>query len=260
MKSQKPPKIQQRYFADFSYNGTNYHGWQSQKNASSIQQTIENCLSYLLNQPIKIYGAGRTDTGVHARQMIAHFDVDLSNELLQSSINQINSCLGRDIKLNAIKQVKNDAQARFDAISRTYQYHIHFEKDVFQQELSYYVFHPLNHEDIIEAIDLIQNHSDYKCFSKSKSDVTHFHCDLQHIQWNYDRQKAVLTIKANRFLRGMVRSIVGTLIEIGINKIQLSELVSILNSRDRKRAGFSVPSKGLFLTSIEYPPDIYLSQ
>ena len=260
MIANKTKQIRRRYFADFSYNGTNYHGWQFQKNATSVQQVIEKSLNTLLKTPIKIFGAGRTDTGVHAQQMIAHFDVDMSYEKLNTYLKRINSYLGKEIKLNSFCQVRADAQARFDAISRTYQYHIHFEKDVFHQDFSYYVFEQLNHNDIIKAIEIIKNYSDFKCFSKSRSDVAHFYCDVQHIQWDYDQKNAVLTIKANRFLRGMVRSIVGTLIEVGKNKISLDDLKSILNSRDRKKAGFSVPAKGLFLTSIEYPPNIYLTQ
>ncbi|MCY3998505.1 MAG: tRNA pseudouridine(38-40) synthase TruA [Flavobacteriaceae bacterium] len=260
MKNQKSTKTQRRYFADFSYNGTNYHGWQFQKNALSIQQVLEDGLSSLLKTPIKIYGAGRTDSGVHALQMIAHFDIPMSFENLNAYVKPMNSYLGKDIKLNSFYQVKPNAQARFDAISRTYRYHIHFEKDVFNQDFSYYLFTQIDHNQIIKALEIIKCHSDFKCFSKSKSDVSHFLCEIKDVQWNYHQHKAVFSIKANRFLRGMVRCIVGTLIQIGKNKISIEELKSILNSGDRKKAGYSVPAKGLFLTSIEYPSDIYLTQ
>lgn len=240
-----------RYFIKFSYNGTHYHGWQQQPNAVSVQETLNKALSTILNTTIDVMGAGRTDTGVHARQMYAHFDfesdIDPSN-----LVHKLNSYLPKDIAIFEIAKVHDDAHARFDAKSRTYEYHINTQKNVFADDLSWYCLQKLDIAKMNEACKVLLNYTDFQCFSKVHTDVNTFNCKIQEAHWQQIGNQIMFTIKADRFLRNMVRAIVGTMVNIGIEKVSLPEFVSIIKSKDRKKAGFSVPAKGLFLTKIEY--------
>ncbi|MCY4562347.1 MAG: tRNA pseudouridine(38-40) synthase TruA [Flavobacteriaceae bacterium] len=249
-----------RFFLDLSYNGQRFHGWQSQSNAIGVQQVVEDCLSSILGTPTKVTGAGRTDTGVHALQMIAHFDAEIMDSEINSFMRKGNSFLGRDIKFNALHRVKPDANARFDAVYRTYKYFITSEKDVFNWDFCYYFRENLDYQIIHSACEYIKDFNDFKCFAKSKSDVKNFLCKISGINWTIKGHQDILTIKSNRFLRGMVRCIAGTLIELGRGRLTLENLRDILVSGDRKAAGYSVPAKGLFLTSVEYPSDIFLTK
>tara|TARA_Y100000746_G_C15411775_1_gene410647 strand:- start:475 stop:1221 length:747 start_codon:yes stop_codon:yes gene_type:complete len=246
-----------RYFIYFSFNGKFYHGWQKQKNSITVQQKIEESLSVLLKDKIKVTGAGRTDAGVHAKQMVAHFDINECFENSNKFIFKLNKFLSNDISVKSLKFVKNNAHARFDAISRTYEYHICKEKDVFLDEYSYYINHPLNNKKINEAIKIIINNKDFKCFTKSKTDVSNYLCNILDFKLLEFDKKYIFEITANRFLRNMVRSIVGTLIDVGLEKTSLDNFIEIINSKDRSMAGYSVPAKGLFLTKISYPEEIF---
>ncbi|WP_016988437.1 tRNA pseudouridine(38-40) synthase TruA [Flavobacterium sp. ACAM 123] len=240
-----------RYFIKLAYNGSLYHGWQYQPNALSIQETMNKAISTLLNSEISIMGAGRTDTGVHAKTMYAHFDFDTFFDI-PSLVHKLNSFLPKDIAVHDIITVANEAHARFDASKRTYEYHINTFKDPFLQEQSWYFHQKLDIELMNEAAMLLFNHHDFQCFSKVNTDVNTFDCTIFEAGWKQNNNKLIFTISANRFLRNMVRSIVGTLLNVGLHKITLDDFNTIIVYKNRDKAGFSVPAHGLYLTEIEY--------
>ncbi len=240
-----------RFFIEFQYNGTNYHGWQSQPNAVSVQETMEKAMSLILRQPISLTGAGRTDTGVHARQMYAHFDFDLPVDS-DSVTHKLNSFLPKDIAVYRIINVAPEAHARFDASRRTYEYHIHTAKNPFLIYASWELRQPLDIVAMNEAAALLLNHTDFQCFSKVDTDVHTFNCRIFAARWDRNGEKLVFTISADRFLRNMVRAIVGTMIAVGQGKITAADVEKIILSRDRQNAGASVPAHGLYLTQIQY--------
>lgn len=243
-----------RYFIKLAFKGTNYHGWQTQPDANTVQETINKALTMLLKTPIDIVGAGRTDTGVHAKQMYAHFDFTLNLEIeINQLLQKLNSFLPSDIVILDIFKVANDAHARFDAIKRTYEYQIHSFKDVFETELSYQFKRPLNINSMNKACAILLKHSDFECFSKVHTDVRSFNCEIFEAHWKQNDTKIVFTISANRFLRNMVRAIVGTMINVGTAKINATDFEKIIHNKNRNQAGFSVPAHGLYLTKIEYP-------
>lgn len=240
-----------RYFIELAYKGTNYHGWQIQPDADSVQGMLNKALTMLLRTPIDIMGAGRTDTGVHARQMYAHFDYE--NEIdSKQLVHKLNSFLPKDIAIFDVFKVSGEAHARFDATKRTYEYHIHTMKDAFENDGSFQFHLPLDIEKMNEACGILLKHTDFECFSKVNTDVNTFNCRIFEAQWKQNGTKIVFTISADRFLRNMVRAIVGTMINIGTGKINLSDLEKIIESKDRSEAGFSVPAHGLYLTKVEY--------
>ncbi|ALM50591.1 pseudouridine synthase [Flavobacterium psychrophilum] len=241
-----------RYFIEFAYNGKNYCGWQYQPHSPSVQETLNKALSTLLRTTVDVVGAGRTDTGVHARQMFAHFDHEEITDTTKL-VQKLNSFLPQDIVVYRFIPLHEDAHARFDAKSRTYEYHIHTYKDAFDFEGSWYHFHPLNVEKMNEAAKLLLNYTDFKCFSKTHTDVRTFNCDVREACWDMQDNKLVFTVTADRFLRNMVRAIVGTLISVGLEKISIDDFKAIIESRDRNKAGFSVPAHGLYLTKVIYP-------
>lgn len=240
-----------RYFIKFSYNGTHYHGWQSQPNAISVQETLNKAISVILNQEIDLMGAGRTDTGVHAKMMFAHFDYEKEIKP-KSTIHKLNSFLPKDIAVSDIILVSENAHARFDAKKRTYEYHIHSLKNPFLNELSWYYPKNLNIGIMNQAAALLLNHTNFQCFSKVNTDVFTYDCDLIEAHWKQENNQLIFTISANRFLRNMVRAIVGTLINVGLQKITIADFNAIIESKNRCEAGFSVPAHGLYLTEIEY--------
>ena len=240
-----------RYFIKLAYNGTNYHGWQYQPNASSVQETMNKAVSTILNTEINLMGAGRTDTGVHAKEMYAHFDFEKPFDI-QNVVHKLNSFLPKDIAVYDIIPVTDEAHTRFDAVKRTYEYHINIFKDPFLQEQSWYFHQPLDINLMNEAAKLLFNHIDFQCFSKVNTDVNTFDCTIFEAHWTQENEKLIFTISANRFLRNMVRAIVGTLINVGLHKITLADFDAIIKSKNRDRAGFSVPAHGLYLTKIEY--------
>lgn len=240
-----------RYFIKLAYNGTNYHGWQCQPNASSIQETLNTAFSIIFNTEINIMGAGRTDTGVHAQEMFAHFNFE-GNFDIQNSIHKLNSFLPKDIVIFDIIPVHDEAHARFDATQRTYEYYINTVKNVFQTDGSWYYHQNLNIELMNLAAAELKNYTDFECFSKVNTDVNTFNCVISEANWKKENGQLIFTISADRFLRNMVRAIVGTLINIGLEKITVEDFKSIIESKDRNKAGFSVPAQGLYLTRISY--------
>lgn len=245
-----------RYFIELSYLGTHYHGWQVQPNAVTVQEKINEVLKLLFKTDINVTGCGRTDTGVHAKQFFVHIDLDM--ESLKFPANQLvyklNSILPFDIAIHKIIEVTNDAHTRFDASGRTYEYHIGLNKDPFNKELTY--LSPFKNLDLTlmnKAANILFDYHDFECFSKSNTDVATFNCKIMKAEWTKEDGKLVFTIQADRFLRNMVRAIVGTLLEIGRGNMSLKEFKGVIESKNRSNAGWSVPGKGLFLTSIEYP-------
>ena len=245
-----------RYFIDLAYNGKNYHGWQIQPTAISVQEVLERTLSILLREEIKVTGAGRTDAGVHAKQLVAHFDTINAIKNKEETIFRLNSFLPKDIAVNDIFNVHKGAHARFDAIEREYQYVISMCKNPFDQEFSYHVHQKPNVELMNKAAASLLEYTDFQCFSKSKTDVKTYYCTIKKASWEDKGQKLIFTISADRFLRNMVRAIVGTLLDIGYGKIPLEDIHEIIKSKDRGNAGASVPANGLYLAKVLYPDPI----
>ena len=245
-----------RYFIDLSYNGTNFHGWQVQPNALTVQSLMNDCLSTLLTEKINCVGAGRTDTGVHAKQMIAHFDCDkIFNPI--NLVSKLNAFLPKDIAIRSIRKVQSKAHARFDAKRRTYVYKICSSKNVFEYDKSYFFKNKLDLELMNEASLMLMNYSDFESFSRKNSDVKTFICYLSEATWTESNDFIQFKISADRFLRNMVRAIVGTMIDIGTKKTSLKEFDRIIQSKDRSLAGASAPSRGLYLTHIDYNNSIF---
>ena len=247
-----------RFFLEFSYAGTQYHGWQRQTNAISVQQVMENALKTLLKIDVPLLAAGRTDTGVHARQMFAHFEATLIPEVQKQLVYHLNQFLPNDIVIHSLRSVHPNVHARFDALSRTYEYHITAGKSAFGNDLHYSFSKPLDMESMNIATEILMEYEDFECFSKSNTDVKTYLCEISYAKWNKTKNGYIFTITANRFLRNMVRAIVGTLIEIGLRKKKINDLHQIIASKSRSEAGFSVPAQGLFLTNIEYSDSIYI--
>ena len=243
-----------RYFIEISYLGTHYHGWQLQPNATTVQMVLEDSLKLFTGSSIKTTGAGRTDTGVHARHFTAHFDSE--HPLFDAGSNcvyKLNCILPADISVKNLYPVKPEAHARFSALSRTYEYRISQYKDPFDTSLSWHFSRPLDLAAMNQAAGQLMDYSDFTSFSKLHSDVKTKVCHIMEAIWRQDAGKIIFTIKADRFLRNMVRAIVGTMIEIGQGNIDLSGFTDIIAGKDRSLAGFSVPAQGLFLVDIAYP-------
>ena len=244
-----------KYFIELAYNGKAYHGWQYQLEVVSVQETLEKALFLILQEKTPVVGAGRTDTGVHASQYFAHFDSgEIQNR--KKFLYKLNSILPGDIAVKDVFEVNEEAHARFDAVSRSYKYYIIQHKDPFLAERAHLVKNELDVEKMNRAAGELKNYTDFKCFSKSKTDVKTYNCKVMEAVWIQEGSLLVFNITADRFLRNMVRAIVGTLLEIGLHKTEEEDLHKILESRDRQMAGTSVPAKGLFLTGIEYPETI----
>ena len=246
-----------RYFLQLSYKGTSYHGWQRQPNAVSVQQVLEEALSTLLGKEIQILGAGRTDTGVHAKQMFAHFDADIPTAQVNDLAFRLNRFLPFSIAIQAIHAVVFDAHARFDATSRSYAYYITSEKNPFSNEHAYFFNAPLDVDAMNTAAALLLKHTNFKCFSRSKTDVKTYDCNVTEAFWEQQQSGLAFHISANRFLRNMVRAIVGTLLDVGTGKLSMTGFQAVLDSEDRMQAGSSAPAHGLFLTKIRYPNTIF---
>ncbi|MEA3446017.1 MAG: tRNA pseudouridine(38-40) synthase TruA [Bacteroidota bacterium] len=241
-----------RYFIQLAYNGANYVGWQIQPNGLSVQESLEKALSVILSEKIKVIGAGRTDAGVHARFFIAHFNSTRPIEDTEKLTYSLNNYLAHDISVQKIFRVNVNAHARFDAISRTYEYWIVRHKDPFLKEFAYKLPHQLKLEIMNSAAQLLFNYTDFTSFSKLHTDVKTNNCKIIKAGWAYRNDVLVFTIGADRFLRNMVRAIVGTLLDVGRGRIDLDDFCEIIEKKDRSLAGFSVPAHGLYLTGIEY--------
>lgn len=247
----------QRYFIELAYNGTRFHGWQIQPNANSVQESLEKALSVIVRETISVTGAGRTDTGVHARYYVAHFDS--SNHQLDHPdfLYKLNSYLSKDLVIFSISKVSSEAHARFDAISRTYQYFINVIRDPFSLETSWHFFRQPNISLMNEASRILFEYSDFTSFSKLHTDVKTNNCQIYRAEWTQHGNTILFTVKADRFLRNMVRALVGTIMEVGLGKITPEEFRKIIELKDRGAAGLSVPAQGLFLTDVEYPEHIF---
>jgi tRNA pseudouridine38-40 synthase len=244
----------QRYFFEIAYNGTNYSGWQKQPTAPTVQDTIENRFYRLFgNQPMPIVGCGRTDSGVHAFQFFFH--VDLPNKYSANQlVYKLNNMLPADIAIKAVHIVDPNCHARFDADRRTYRYFIHHKKDPFLQDASWYFPKPLDIDAMNEACELLIGKKDFTSFSKLHTDVKTNICDLYSARWSVkNKSEIVFEVSANRFLRNMVRALVGTLLEVGQGNISQTEFKQVLAAKDRGEAGVSVPAKGLYLYRVCYP-------
>nr|WP_319573586.1 tRNA pseudouridine(38-40) synthase TruA [uncultured Draconibacterium sp.] len=246
----------QRYFLQLSYKGTNYHGWQIQPNAVSVQEVMEDALSKILREKIAVIGAGRTDTGVHASFFILHFDTENGIPENLDIVYKLNSFLPSDIAVQKVWTVDDEAHARFSATSRTYHYFISSEKNPFVTETSYKYLKPLDVEKMNKAAQTLFNYTDFTSFSRLHTDVKTNNCKIMQAEWMRRGEQLQFTIKADRFLRNMVRAIVGTLLEVGQGKLSISQFCEIIEKQDRGVAGASAPAQGLFLVDIEYPKNI----
>ncbi len=246
-----------RYLFEIAYNGTNYHGWQRQDNAITVQEVVEEALTRISRCKTSIMGSGRTDTGVHCRQQFFHADFEkkIDPEKLRY---KLNSYLPPDISIQSIKAINGEVHARFEAIQRAYEYKITTIKDPFQKGFSYYYSKPLDIKTMNEAATLLIGEKDFEAFSRVKTEVNNFICNITEAEWRIQDNNLIFSIKANRFLRGMVRAIVGTLLLVGSEKISPKEFKQIIESKDRKMAGSAAPAEGLFLKSVKYPKDIYI--
>ena len=242
-----------RYFIYLSYDGTNYHGWQIQPNANSVQAELMRGLSTLLRQNTEVIGAGRTDTGVNAKLMVAHFDTVSPLPSPEELTRRLNRLLPPDIAIQRIVPVNSDAHARFSATARTYQYHVSDRKDPFSRHYTYRCPFALDYEKMNEAASHLFDYTDFTSFSKLHTDTKTNNCKIMYARW----ENGVFTIKADRFLRNMVRAIVGTLIEVGRGAITIDDFCKIIEKKDRCAAGSSMPGNALFLTDIEYPEELF---
>jgi tRNA pseudouridine38-40 synthase len=248
-----------RYFIQLAYKGTNYNGWQIQPNGKTIQEELSHALSTLLKVNTEVTGAGRTDTGVHARKLVAHFDAaDADLHKTNTPVFRLNGILPKDIVVNNIRAVKPDAHARFSALSRTYTYHIHQKKDPFLEEFSAFYPGKLDIEKLNRGAELLLDYTDFTSFSKVHTDVKTNDCKIFSAEWIQEDYRYTFTIRADRFLRNMVRAIVGTLVDAGLDKICLAEVRRIIDLKDRSAAGTSAPANGLFLIDVEYPEAVFL--
>jgi len=251
--------VKTRYFIFISYKGTSYHGWQLQPNSVTVQKIMDNALSVVLNEDIRTTGAGRTDTGVHASFFCAHFD-SLSADRFDDKklIFRLNSFLPEDISVSSVRKVLPDANARYSAVSRTYKYYISRTKDPFYNSSSWFLYGDIDIPTMNKACIILLRHNDFTSFSKLHSGSKTNICRIYQAFWKEEENRLVFTIKADRFLRNMVRAIVGTLVDIGFGKMSPDEFEEIIVARDRCLAGTSAPAKGLFLTDIEYPDEIFV--
>ena len=239
-----------RFFIELSYKGTNYHGWQVQSNANSVQAEINKALSTLLNTKIEVMGAGRTDTGVHAKQMFAHFDCQQDLDGLEL-VSKLNGFLPKDITIHNINAVTDDANCRFDALSRTYHYHIIQQKNPFNTT-AYLLYKNLDVDTMNLACKHLLGKQDFTSFSKVNTQTFTNNCNVMLANWEQKEEELIFTIKSDRFLRNMVRAIVGTLLAVGEGKIKPEQVKEIIAKKDRGEAGTSVPAHALFLSNIEY--------
>ena len=248
-----------RYFITFSYNGTAYHGWQIQPNGITVQERLQQALATLLRQPVEVVGSGRTDAGVHATMMVAHFDAPPLTDTPAQLAYRLNHLLPADIAVQRIEPVSSDMHARFSAISRTYHYYLHTEKNPFLANRSWECHYPLDFDAMNEAAQWLLTQQDFAAFCKAGADVKTTLCQLSHAQWHQlSPTEWRFEITANRFLRNMVRAVVGTLVEVGRQRLTLQQFQQVVASHSRSQAGESMPAHALFLVDISYPEIIKL--
>jgi tRNA pseudouridine38-40 synthase len=245
-----------RYFMQLSYNGERYHGWQVQPNSMSVQEWVEKGLSVLTNSKKDVVGAGRTDSGVHASFYVAHFDSEQPVADTTYLANKLNAFLPNDIKIVKVFGVDASMHARFSALSRTYHYFLSTSKNPFLQNFAPVMHYDLDIKKMNNAANLLMQYSDFTSFAKLHSDTTNNLCNVTNACWSNRNGLFQFEVSANRFLRNMVRAIVGTLLDVGRGKITIDDFVSIIEAKDRCKAGTSVPPSGLFLSGIEYPESV----
>lgn len=246
-----------RYFFEIAYKGTNYKGWQTQPGAITVQEVVEDALAKLTGSPIEIIGSGRTDAGVHCDQQFFHADIE--KEITPKDFqHRLNVLLPKDISIQSIRKVKPQASARFDAISRTYHYKITLRKNPLLDGLALHYFKLPDVQTMNAAAALLVGEHDFKSFSKVKTNVSHFRCNIHRAEWKQKKDQLVFVVTANRFLRGMVRALVGTLLDVGAGKLTVKEFQAIMNSKDRRAAGQNVSPDGLYLMKVNYPSSIFL--
>lgn len=244
-----------RYFVHLSYLGTNFHGWQIQPNAATVQEELNRAFSVIFNEEISVVGAGRTDTGVHAKEMWAHFDT--TKPLPENLLHRVNSFVGKEIAVYELLEVGDEAHARFDAIERSYEYHFTSVKSPFKQDLAWYFPWPIDIGKMQKATEALLQFEDFTCFSKSNTQTLTNLCTIKEARFEIMDDVFVFHITANRFLRNMVRAIVGTLVEIGQGKREVGDMQKIIEAKDRRLAGESAPAHGLYLTRVTYPKQIF---
>lgn len=244
-----------RYFLQLSYKGTRFHGWQVQKNAIGVQNVVNEALSTALGKGVVTTGSGRTDTGVHAREQFLHFDHDGEIQA-DRLIHQLNGLTPHDIYFKALYAVPLEASARFDATSRTYHYHIVTERDPFRQETAWFYPKPINIDALNALCGELMRYNDFQSFSKVKTEVKHFECKITEAHWQQDGTDVLFVIRADRFLRGMVRTVVGTLLQLSLQPDGKEALRRILTEKNRRFASHAAPPHGLFLERVEYPPGL----
>lgn len=244
-----------RYFVELSYNGTDFHGWQTQPNGITVQECLDKALSVFFRQEVVSLGCGRTDAGVHATQFYAHFDLlEVKPQQLQNSVKGINALLPYSIAVHRVFEVTPDAHARFDATAREYKYYLHFRKDPFKLDRSWLYKGALDVQKMNEAATFLLKHTDFSCFSKSNTQTFTNNCKISYAKFEKQADEGlVFTIKADRFLRNMVRAVVGTLVLVGTGDIEAAAVEEIIASKSRSKAGQSVPACGLYLVAVEYP-------
>lgn len=246
-----------RYFIELAYNGTPFHGWQIQPNAITVQELINNALITIFREEINVVGAGRTDTGVHASYYVAHMDLNKKINDIPLAINKLNKLLPKEIAIFQIVAVNQEVHARFDAISRSYEYHINPIKNPFLIDFAWHFKMSLDIDLMNQAAKLLLNFSDFTSFSKTGTQVATNNCKVTKAEWKLEKGILKFYISADRFLRNMVRAIVGTLVDVGLGKLSIDDFIKIVESKNRSKAGFSVPPQGLYLTQIEYPKQIF---
>lgn len=246
-----------RYFAKLAYHGAAYHGWQVQNNAHTVQAEINQALSTITRQPVNVVGCGRTDTGVHAKEFFLHFDLPQRFEQATDLAFKLNCLLPKDIVIHQVFETKPDMHARFSALSRTYEYHLSTQKDPFQQGRAYYFRKPLDVDLMNEAAASLADFTDFTTFSKLHTQVKTNNCVVSQAVWKTDSDPWVFTIRADRFLRNMVRAVVGTLIMVGEKKMDLEGFKQVIEAKNRQLAGPSVPAEGLYLVRVEYPDELF---
>ncbi len=249
-----------RYFIELAYNGKNYHGWQIQPNAISVQEVLNDCISKVVREKVNVVGCGRTDTGVHASYFVAHFECE--NDSIDSAqfCFKLNRFIPKDIAIYSLTKVEEETHSRFSAVSRTYEYHLVEMKNPFLQELAFQAPVALDFDLMNKAALVLFDYIDFTSFSKLHTDVKTNNCRVVYAKWEFANGKWVFTIKADRFLRNMVRAIVGTLLEVGRGKMSVEEFRDVIERKDRGVAGTSAPAHALYLVDVGYPDDLFTSQ
>jgi tRNA pseudouridine38-40 synthase len=249
-----------RYFIELAYNGSSFHGWQIQPNAISVQEVMNDALNKVLRKDINVVGCGRTDTGVHASYFVAHFDADEAVADTEHLVYKLNRIVGNDVVVYSVQEVDKETHSRFHATARTYHYYLRTEKNPFVKDFSFRPFYQVNVDEMNEAAKVLFDYVDFTSFSKLHTETKTNNCKILHAQWVINEDGAVFVVKADRFLRNMVRAIVGTLLEVGRGKITIEQFRKVIENKDRGEAGTSVPGQALFLVDVDYPEELFQSK